>query len=406
MSNFLAIATVTETLRQVLQAAADNDLPGTTVTMARPENQGNGPSASRINVFLYQVTPNAALRNADLPTRSSSATIQRRPQAAIDLHYLFSVSGDDAQLEPQRLLGTVVKTLHGRPMLTRQMIADALGNTTFGFLANSDLGDQVELVKLAPSVLSLEELSNLWSVFFQTPFVLSVAYDATVLLIEEDETPMTPLPVEERRLRVLPFRQPHIERIRSTTNPDGPIVAGDTIEVLGRRLQGDVTRLRISGRVLTPASVTDERITVALTAPPMAATALRAGVHGVQVVQQILFDTPADPHRGFESNVAPFVLQPTLTNPGVAGGVVQVNVTPPIRAGQRVSLLLNQTTTNDPAAHAFAMPAAPADIAQVQVQTNSVAIGQYFVRLQVDGADSPLDLDPASPTFGPTVTFP
>ena len=32
--------------------------------------------------------------------------------------------------------------------------------------------------------------------------------------------------------------------------------------------------------------------------------------------------------------------------------------------------------------------------------------GQYFVRLQIDGAESPVDLDPASVTFGPTVTLP
>jgi hypothetical protein len=406
VSNFLAIATVTEALRQVLQAAADNDLPGTTVTMARPENQANGPQNSRINVFLYQVTPNAALRNSDLPTRTPSATIQRRPQIALDLHYLFSVSGDDTQLEPQRLLGTVVRTLHGRSMLTRRMITDTLGNTTFGFLANSNLGDQVELVKLSPAALSLEELSKLWSVFFQTPFVLSVAYEAAVVLIEEDETPRTPLPVQERRLRVLPFRQPHVERIRSVADPDAPIAAGDTIEILGSRLQGDVTLLRIGGRVVTPASVSDARITVTLSSPPLAATGLRAGIHGLQVVQQVLFDTPGDPHRGFESNVAPFILHPTISNPTVAGPVVQVGVVPPIRTGQRVSLLLNGTATVDPPAHAFSLPPATADIATVQVPTSGVANGQYLVRLQVDGADSPLDLDPGSPTFGPTVTFP
>ena len=31
--------------------------------------------------------------------------------------------------------------------------------------------------------------------------------------------------------------------------------------------------------------------------------------------------------------------------------------------------------------------------------------GDYLVRVQVDGAESPLDLDPASPTFGPRVTI-
>jgi hypothetical protein len=30
----------------------------------------------------------------------------------------------------------------------------------------------------------------------------------------------------------------------------------------------------------------------------------------------------------------------------------------------------------------------------------------YFVRLQVDGAESVLDLNPVSPNFGPKVTIP
>ena len=36
----------------------------------------------------------------------------------------------------------------------------------------------------------------------------------------------------------------------------------------------------------------------------------------------------------------------------------------------------------------------------------NVPAGQYFVRLQVDGAESVLDLDTISPSFGPTVTLP
>jgi hypothetical protein len=35
-----------------------------------------------------------------------------------------------------------------------------------------------------------------------------------------------------------------------------------------------------------------------------------------------------------------------------------------------------------------------------------VPAGQYFLRLQIDGAESPVVLDPASVDFGPTVTLP
>ncbi len=405
MSNFLAIATVTETLRQLLQAAVDSDLPGTTVTMARPEDQPAGPGGSRVNVFLYQVKPNAALRNSDLPARRASGLLQERPVAALDLQYLFSFSGNEAQLEPQRLLGSVVRTLHGRPMLTRQMLLDALSSTTLGFLANSNLVDQIELVKLTPLALTLEELSNLWSVFFQTPFVLSVAYEAAVVLIEEEETPFSPLPVQRRNLLVLPFRHPLVERVQAATGPNAPIVAGDTLLLRGQRLQGDVTRVRIGGQIVTPTSVSDSEVALPVTAPPLPAAALRAGVQGIQVVQEIVFGSPGDPHRGFESNVAPFVLRPTVTAATVAGAVVTVNVDPAVRVGQRVNLLLNQNTTVDPLAFSFAADVPSVDTTTIQVTTAGVIAGDYFLRLQVDGAESPIDLDPASPTFGPVVTF-
>jgi len=404
VSNSLAIATVTETLRQLLQVAADRDLPGTTVTMTRPADAA-ASQGSVINLFLYRVTPDPAFRNDDLPTRTPDGTVRRRPQAALDLHYLVSVSGNDAQLESHRLLGTVVRTLHGRPMLTRQMITDALGGTTLGFLANSDLVDQVELVKVTPSGLSLEEVSNLWSSFFETPFLLSVTYEASVVLIEGDEAPMTALPVHERRVRVLPFRQPRIERVTAADGPAAPIRAGTTLHVAGQGLRGDVTRIRLGGRLLTPTSVGDALVTLSLSAPPLPAAALRAGVHGVQVVHGVLLDTPADPHRGFESNVAPFVLQPTVTAASVTVGTLAVDVEPPVAEGQRVVVLLNE---NAPGGVSHAFPVAPvtAPTSSLQVDASDIGAGEYFVRVQVDGADSPLDLDPASPDFGPTVTFP
>jgi hypothetical protein len=406
MSNFLAVATVTETLHQLLQAAVNTDLPGGSVTMSRPQNTAVGPGGPTVNIFLYEVTQNAALRNADLPTRRASGLLQERPVAAIDLHYIFSFSGDESQLEPQRLLGTTVRTLHGRPILTRQMLADALASTTLGFLAASDLPQQVELVKLTPSALTLQDLSNLWSVFFETPYLLSVAYEASVVLIEDRQTALAALPVHERNLQVLPFRQPLVESVRSAAGPNVPIVAGDTILIRGQRLQGDVTLVRIGGNIVTPASVSDTEISLPLTSPPLPAAALRSGIHGVQVLHQVQFGTPADPHRGFESNVFPFVWHPKATNPSHVGPIVSVDVDPPVRIGQRVILLLNETAALDPAAFSFTAPVATADASTVHVTTTGVTNGVYFVRLQVDGAESPLDLDPTSLSFGPTLAIP
>src|SRR5262249_11325150 len=161
---------------------------------------------------------------------------------------------------------------------------------------------------------TLQDLSNLWSVFFQVPYVLSVPYDASMVLIEDSQTPVTPLLVQQRNLRVMPFRQPLIESVQSAAGPTHPILAGDASVIRGQRLAGDVTLVRIVGHVVMPASVSDIQVSLPLASPPLPSAALRAGVQGAQVVHQVNFGTPADPHRGFESNVAAFVLQPRVTN--------------------------------------------------------------------------------------------
>src|SRR5271165_5220408 len=81
------------------------DLSGAAVTTLRPDAQLSVADATGINIFLYQVLPNASLRNCDLPTRRSDGTLVQRPRIALDLNYLFTFYGNDAELEPQRLLG-------------------------------------------------------------------------------------------------------------------------------------------------------------------------------------------------------------------------------------------------------------------------------------------------------------
>ena len=188
MSNHLAVATVTAALHRLIQATAGADVPGATVTTDRPDTSTNGSGDPTVNIYLYQVVPNAALRNGDLPTRSSGGDVLQRPVAAIDLHYLLTFTGAEDQLEPQRLLGSVIRTLHSQPVVTHELIAGVKTAATTNppdlpSLADTDLDDQIDRVKLSPLPMNLEELSKLWSVFFQTPYALSIADQASVVLI-------------------------------------------------------------------------------------------------------------------------------------------------------------------------------------------------------------------------------
>jgi hypothetical protein len=85
---------------------------------------------------------------------------------------------------------------------------------------------------------------------------------------------------------------------------------------------------------------------------------------------------------------------------------LQVAVDLTVTPRQRVALLLNPIPPAGGASHSFLAPQRGADATAITVAIPGVAAGQYFVRLQIDGAESPLDLDPASANFGPTVTLP
>jgi hypothetical protein len=409
VSNYFAFATVTAALRDLLGSAA-KAVDGAEATYERPDTlKDDNP---RINVFLYQVTPNAAWRNADLPTRRQDGTVAQRPQAAFDLHYVLTFYGSDKKFEPQLLLGSAVSLLHSQPVLAREMIRAASKSD----LALSNLAEQVDLVRLSPLAMNLEELSKLWSVFFQVPYKLSVAYQASVVLIEPEVTTQPALPVRSRNLYVSPFRKPEIDEVLSAAGPGLPIVPGDTIVLRGRNLQADPTWVRIGGMEVPPppADVSDSEIHLLLGEPLFPAGTLRAGVVGAQVVQPQLLGTPATLHAGSESNVVPFVLRPRITSSTVSMETsppdkfrtVTVGITPRVGAEQRVVLLLNEPVAVNPP-RAFSALAEPrtGDADAVLFKVRGLISGTVLlIRVQVDGAESLLTVAADGTYDGPKVT--
>src|SRR2546430_3583521 len=111
MSNFLAVATVTEALRNFIERNLQPEL-GFQVQVRAQKPPTEPPADATITVFCYQVSPSPSLRNRDAPTRGTDGALLKRPQAVLDLHYLISFYGNDVRLEGQRMLGTVVRSLH------------------------------------------------------------------------------------------------------------------------------------------------------------------------------------------------------------------------------------------------------------------------------------------------------
>lgn len=407
MSNHLAIATVTATLRHLLQTAlVANDLSAT-VTTQRPERLAEQLQNAGINIYMYHVTPNVALRNHDLPTRRADSTVLRSSQVALDLYYLLTFYGQEAELTPQRMLGTAVSALHSEPMVRRELIRETIANAPQSpYLAHSDLTEQSELVKLTLVPLDLPGLHSLWSLFFPTPYYLSVSYKASVVLIDGTEVPQPALPVHDRHIVATPFQAPLIEAVIPEQGPSAPIVAGDTLLIRGQHFSGQGSTVRIGDVAIHPQNIVDQQIRLVLP------DSLRAGVQSVQIVAA----------SGIESNVAAFVLRPTITQVHTSAGnsadTVNLTVSTRLRIGktQRVVVLLNDVSSNvssdvssvsstRPAAYSFVAPPRQHDDDSIEVAISGVQPAEYLVRIQVDGAESLLTWQ-SNQYVGPKVSIP
>jgi Pvc16 N-terminal domain/IPT/TIG domain len=399
MTNPFAIAAVTATFSQLLlRVIEEPTLAGTTVTTGPPDAARAGRSGRQLNLFLYQVTPSAAARNMDLPFRNGDGELVRRPVLALSLSYMLTAYGQgDGELDAQHLLAHAMSLVHDEGVLGREQIRDAIDAEPA--VARSDLADQVELVKLCEQTISVDEVSRLWGMYQTTNYRLSVSYEASVVLIERPQPTRSALPVRSANLYVVPFRQPLIETV-------APQVAlpGQALRITGRNLAAGSVTLRFGSTLAAPPQVADRRIDVVLPA------GLRAGVNTVQVVHELSLGTPATPHRGFESNVAAFVLAPRITTAtpvSVARGQsLTLGFAPPVDRDQQVSILLGDREIAVPAREPDSAPVATLDVPVPA----TFPLGSHLLRLRVDGAESQLQVDenPSSPTFnqyvGPNVT--
>jgi len=439
VSNALAIASVTAVLKNLLDDGIVDDrvvstVGNATVTARAPDliTLGeNGPS--QLNLFLYQVTPNQGWRNVGLPARDSAGQRVGNPPLALDLHYMLTAYAA-RELHAEILLGYAMQLLHETPVLPRGDIRRALGvpglvespsdtlpGALGGGLVTSDLAEQVEAIKIAPAVMGTEEVSKLWSAF-QSHYRPSAAYWVSVVLIEARRSTRAALPVRAPKVYVIPFREPVIERVLAQETPGGParsdlpILARHRLVLRGRQLRGERTSVRIGRLAVIPDSGSLEDTEIGLALP----SGLEAGVQSVQVVHERLMGEPPVAHPGVSSNLAAFVLHPEIVSAPTleSGDVVRVTIAPPVGQRQRVVLLLNERfaalsppVETPPRAYSFVAPQRPVfspsgPTSQIDVPISGVAPGQYLIRVQIDGAESPLVPDASSGLYvSPSLTI-
>jgi hypothetical protein len=391
MSNALAIAAVTTTLRSLLLSAL-----GITDVTTKPLDKARTSTTEQVNIFLYLAAMNGSLRNMPMPHQLKPGETGE-PPLALNLYYLITAYGlDDDDASAHQLLGQAMSTLHDHPLLGSAEILNATGAT----LADSDLHLQVERVRITPQPLPLDEMSKLWTTF-QTQFRISAAYQVSVVLIESTRAARTPLPVLARGSQsdsgvtsqastLSPF--PEITSL-TFPNQQSSALLGDTITVVGQNLGGTNITIRINHpllaeeRVLTPVGAgTESEVSVVIPNEP---PNLPAGFYTIAV-------EVTRPSETFSrtTNLLAFSLAPEITSAMPATVIRDVNgdvtlvldCVPEVRTEQRAMLLLGEreiaseprTAQTDPLTFEFGNPT-PAD------EPDPV---EHFARLRVDGVDS------------------
>ena len=173
----------------------DPELTDLEVTTQPPDLARKSITKAQLNLFLYQIAFNPAWRNMDVP-RQTRPGETAPPALPLNMHFLITAYGrgeSDNDSLSHRVLASAMSVLNDHAVLGRDEIRNAL--------ANNDLADQLERVRIAPQAFSTDELFKLWTAF-QTNYRISTAYEVSVVLIDSRSSARAALPVLKRAPRI------------------------------------------------------------------------------------------------------------------------------------------------------------------------------------------------------------
>lgn len=389
MSTARAIEAVTLTLRKLIEDAVLADLPGTSVTTRPPDRARENINGDQVNLFLYQTALNAAFRNIDMPLQSKPGETAQ-PPLPLNLYYLVTAySQADNDAVSHRLLGRAMGVLHDHPLLNSAEIEAAL--------AESELQHQLERVRITQQPMSVEEMSKLWMIF-QTNYRISAAYQVAVVLIESTRGARAPLPVlsrsgtDDKGVISQPDLIPPFPAIEGVQFPAGRTSAllGDVLTITGNHLDGDSQVAEFSNRRLdepiavdAQAGGTDTEFKVKV--EKNAATDPASWPAGFYTITATI-KRAGEPDRTTNElaiTIAPLItgqLPLDVTRAADHTATIPITCAPEVRPGQRVSLIVGGTEV-------LATPFA-AQTANVSFTMRNAPVGDFFLRLRVDGVDS------------------
>jgi hypothetical protein len=145
--------------------------PVVPVTVLAPDESGGD---RRINLFLYKVQENPALKNLDWQVKKDDPSRLTPPPLSLNLFYLMTAYAPNDQQSgnssAHEILGEAMRVFYENAIVSEDYLV-------------TGLKDAREQIKIVLNGMNLEELSTVWSTFTQ-PFRLSVLYEVSVVQLD------------------------------------------------------------------------------------------------------------------------------------------------------------------------------------------------------------------------------
>ncbi|MGK6355777.1 Pvc16 family protein [Sphingomonas sp. DT-207] len=404
MSSGFPIAAATVAFADRLHLLIGDSVPGARVTTLNPSSESLRSGDPIVNLYLFRTVRNGFVSNDDLPTRGAAGKPLASPTLKLDLDYMITFFGDDAKLDPQRLLGLVAGGLNAQPYIAPDMLRSAIASTPWlGAAGGSD--PPCTRISVAPLNMPPDAMARLWSEFVNVPYQLTQLYTATPVTLEVT-LPVEPvLPVRRIGLRAVPSRAIAILSLVNATDPSLPPLAGG---LMGIRLvnpgQPDLI-VRLNGIVAEGVKAgfdadgfavllvdLSERQSAPLAVGPLTVQVIRTGADGAGIVAESQIVTTA---------IVPAFAQPPAVDKGQLVMIMALPVAPEAAA---VVLLFPRGASKLPSRRIPCLPRT-APSASLTAPLAGVPAGRYLISVEVDGVATLLDFSGEAYT-GPVVDVP
>ncbi|MGH6616996.1 Pvc16 family protein [Sphingomonas sp.] len=402
MSSGFPVAAATVALADRLHVLVGDSVPGARVTTLNPSAEALRSGDPIVNLYLFRTVRNGFASNNDLPTRSAAGKSLASPVVKLDLDYMITFFGDDAKLDPQRLLGLVVGGLNAEPYIEPDVLRSAIASTPW-------LGDTPETpgaqIRVTPLNMLPDAMARLWSEFVNVPYQLTQLYTVTPVTLEV-ALPVEPvLPVRRIGLRAMPSHVMAITSIVNATDPSLPLLAGG---LMGIRLvnpgQPDLV-VRLNGVAVKDAKAGFDAdgfavVLVSLTASQPAP--LAAGPLAVQVIRT----QPNGKGIVAESQSVTTAIIPAFAAPPIVekDQLTMAMALPVAPEAAAAVLLFPYAASQSPSRRIPCLPRT-APSTSLAASLAGIVAGKYLVSVEIDGVATLLDFSGEAYT-GPVIDVP